>query len=67
VALTVAGQWRNFTVFPNILAIAIMGRPIFAGNAADRRMGVAAIQSLAQKQQRAKDGRPNVLPLRKNW
>ncbi len=25
-ALTVAGQWRNFTAFPSILAIAIMDR-----------------------------------------
>jgi hypothetical protein len=24
-ALTVAGQWRNFTAFPNILAIAVVG------------------------------------------
>ena len=24
VALTVAGQWRNFTAFPNILAIAVL-------------------------------------------
>jgi len=23
-ALTVAGQWRNFTAFPNILAIAVV-------------------------------------------
>jgi hypothetical protein len=23
-ALTVAGQWRSFTVFPSILAIAVM-------------------------------------------
>jgi len=24
-ALTVAGQWRNFTAFPSILAIAVVG------------------------------------------
>jgi len=24
VALTVAGQWRNFTAFPNILAIVVV-------------------------------------------
>jgi hypothetical protein len=24
-ALTVAGQWRSFTAFPSILAIAVMG------------------------------------------
>jgi len=26
-ALTVAGQWRSFTAFPNILAIAMMTKP----------------------------------------
>ena len=26
-ALTVAGQWRSFTAFPNILVIAVMREP----------------------------------------
>jgi hypothetical protein len=38
VALTVAGQWRNFTAFPSILAIAVVncaaplkGQPVCHG------------------------------------
>jgi hypothetical protein len=27
-ALTVAGQWRSFTAFPSILAIAVMSAPL---------------------------------------
>ena len=33
-ALTVAGQWRSFTAFPSILAIAVMNWLTFAGTAA---------------------------------
>jgi hypothetical protein len=31
-ALTVAGQWRNFTAFPNILAIAVMRWAVLVEN-----------------------------------
>jgi len=30
-ALTVAGQWRNFTAFPNILAIAVVNYAALEG------------------------------------
>ena len=32
-ALTVAGQWRTFTAFPSILAIAVMMAPHHEGAA----------------------------------
>jgi hypothetical protein len=34
-ALTVAGQWRSFTAFPNILAIAVMSRADARGSGSD--------------------------------
>jgi hypothetical protein len=34
-ALTVAGQWRNFTAFPNILAIAVVSGAAASGCSSD--------------------------------
>jgi hypothetical protein len=34
-ALTVAGQWRSFTAFPSILAIAVMSRAAAQGGGSD--------------------------------
>jgi hypothetical protein len=34
-ALTVAGQWRTFTAFPNILAIAVMSGAAARGSGSD--------------------------------
>jgi hypothetical protein len=34
-ALTVAGQWRTFTAFPNILAIAVVSRAAASNRCSD--------------------------------
>ena len=46
-ALTVAGQWRNFTAFPSILTIAVMSCAALLSSGSDVINPISMISSFA--------------------